>query len=207
MLEMVKWAGIGALGMGVTTQVPSGLEYVEAVWRSSIETPIVTSVDASPAHASMGPGPSSVVLNAPTAEVREPSPSQDKLRSQAVVTPPVVGTPSQAHSLPSPSEPQSAFETPHGVRLKAEVALLERGRTALRHAAPAQALQLLAGYEERFPERQLVVEVLVLRMEAAHALGQFAVARKLAQRVLSVNGGAPYAARAQAILSAANALK
>jgi hypothetical protein len=97
-----------------------------------------------------------------------------------------------------------AAETEAGARdaalLAAEVELVERGRAALSRGSFAEALRMLAPYEERFPKQQLLTEVLFLRMEARGRSGDDAGARALAQRVLARGVAGPQAARAREVL-------
>jgi hypothetical protein len=77
---------------------------------------------------------------------------------------------------------------------------VDRARGLLQSGSPAAALGSLAHYERSFPLRQLVLEVLVLRMEAELALGRTDRAAALANRVLGMPARAPHEARAREIL-------
>ena len=85
--------------------------------------------------------------------------------------------------------------------LAAEVALVDGARARLNANDAHAALAELRGYEARFPERQLYTEVLALRMEASHAVGNEAEARTLAARLLERGVARPLAARARALLA------
>jgi hypothetical protein len=102
--------------------------------------------------------------------------------------------------LPSHSAKPAATVRPEAVLLAAEVAFVDRGRAALQRGAFAQSLQLLAPYEARFPQQQLLTEVLYLRMETLSRLGDSERARSLAARVIGRGVAGPQAARAREVL-------
>jgi hypothetical protein len=86
--------------------------------------------------------------------------------------------------------------------LGAEIASLDRARSALQGGNASAALAELADYEQQFPERQLNSELLVLRMEAFAQSGQRDLARELARELLSGTALPPHAARARVVLGA-----
>jgi hypothetical protein len=90
--------------------------------------------------------------------------------------------------------------TPRGVSasgLAIEVAFIDHARTALSRGNASGTLLALQDYEARFPERQLHTEVLALRMEAAHRLGDTQTVRKLATRLLAIGVARPLSERAR----------
>ncbi len=190
---LAKWAGIGVVAIAATTHAPDGIEYLEHVWTPQ---PVVESTDQAPTTEASRPRLQSDAIagGEPKLELmpRGELPATTEL-GQAT---PVVNDVRSAREVPKSSAP----EKPSNVKLAQEVALLERSRSALQRGAPSEALRLLSSYETRFDERQLIVEVLVVRMEAAQALGRFEQSQELARRVLQLSGGGPYSARANAVL-------
>ncbi len=111
------------------------------------------------------------------------------------------------NAAPSPSPLSSprvaAFPTANttvGIPLAAEVATVDQARSALNRGDYSAVQARLAGYEAAFPGRQLLPEVLYLRLEAADRLGQSDRARFLARRILAEFPRSPQAVRAQELL-------
>lgn len=98
------------------------------------------------------------------------------------------------------AEPPRAGASSDAEALAAEVSLVDRARTLTRSGASNEALRVLTGYERTFPRQQLLVEVVVLRMEAEYALGHGDRAAAFANRVLGMPSGAPHRTRAREIL-------
>jgi TolA-binding protein len=137
-----------------------------------------------------------------------------------VVAPPVPEPRSEPTSAtPAPvTEPSASIEAPRviqgdanrdvrptellGAPLAAEVAFVDRGRSAFQRGDSKAALAALASYEREYPERRLLPEVLYLRLEALSASGEEARARELARRIVRDFAKSPHATRARALLGA-----
>lgn len=237
-LAVGKWTAIGAVGLGVASQVPE--------WTSdAIEQPPIAgtavqlgTVDDSPiapgqrtklepnALLPQGEHPSSAELNpigdslpavtqpptvkpANSAETARPpgylgtSPSSmgnAELTGQRNPENRVPSARSPETERPPESEPPSDGASSDADALAAEVSLVDRARTLTRSGASHEALRILTGYERTFPRQQLLVEVVVLRMEAEYALGHKDRAAAFANRVLGMPSGAPHRTRAREIL-------
>lgn len=87
-----------------------------------------------------------------------------------------------------------------GLPLAAEVAALDRARQALASNDAGRALELLSGYEMRFPEARMLPEALYLRLEAFNLSGDKPSAESVARRILHAYPGSPHAARARTAL-------
>jgi hypothetical protein len=85
--------------------------------------------------------------------------------------------------------------------LAREISFVDRGRASLHARAFDEVLSTLVNYEAVCPRQQLIVEVLVLRMEARVGLKQWPAARSLATRVLQLAGSAPQGVRAREVLA------
>jgi TolA-binding protein len=109
----------------------------------------------------------------------------------ATVKPPP--TPASAAPEPSPSARGT---------LAAEVAALDSARQALGAGNASRTLELLNGYEARFPDAGMLPEALYLRLEAFTLEGDQSNAEAIARRILRVYPSSPHAARARAVLGA-----
>lgn len=85
--------------------------------------------------------------------------------------------------------------------LAAEIALVDRARASLSAGDAHAALVALQRYEAQCPSRQLYTEVLALRMEASHAVGNEADARSFAMRLLARGVARPLAERARRVIA------
>ena len=90
---------------------------------------------------------------------------------------------------------------PAGDELRAEIALIDAARQALRVGSPARALEILAGYTARFPGGVLDPESVALRVEALAKAGQTHQAQALARRFVAANPASPLAERMQRLAS------
>lgn len=95
---------------------------------------------------------------------------------------------------------QAGAPRPASSGLAMEVGFIDRARDALNRGDASATLFALQEYEARFPERQLHTEVLALRMESAHRLGDAQMARQLATRLLALGVAPPLAERARELL-------
>lgn len=114
---------------------------------------------------------------------------------------------SEAAAPPAPSIPVSGLvadraepELDLGAPLAAEVAFVDRARSALAAGRAEQGLAQLAGYEREFPEARLLPEVLFLRLETCERLGRRTEARAAAGRLVDGFPKSPHAARARQLL-------
>ncbi len=197
-LGLVKWAGMGVIGIGITTRAPETFESLQAAWQGDSAT------DGAVSEAPDLERAASPMLRPPSAEA-EPSLKPRGDLPVDTTNVPSDELPARVPSVDTPGlnpaqVPKLTARKPVNDQLVQEVLLLERSRAALRRGAPATALATLSDYESRFVGRQLIVEVLVLRMEAQEKLGNLLQAKQLAHRVLQINGGGPYAGRARTVL-------
>jgi hypothetical protein len=80
-----------------------------------------------------------------------------------------------------------------------EVKQLDAARAALRASAPQAALSRLDEYDARFPDGELALEAMVLRVQALSSSGQHAAALRLARQASSRPGSERYRAELQRI--------
>lgn len=225
-----KWVGIGAVGIGVATQAPEwtrdamtgSSEQAAAVGTATIsDTRTVDATAGQPGLrlAPRGELPSGFPSGAPSAESpadQHADPAENGVAATGghEVARGAKGSSGDRAFERLPSIERSGAAT--GTRsvpevttvgadeaIAAELQLVDAARSSLQGGAPQTALSLLDGYERTFPRRQLIVEVVVLRMEAAHALGQTHRAAGFARRVLGMAGSSPHAARAKEVLRVA----
>jgi hypothetical protein len=177
---IVKWLGIGAVSglitAGAATQLaPSGDPEPEAA-----PPPRVLPSEPPPARA--------VVRAPPAHEPAEPEPAPQPSRSS-------VRPSSRAAEVATP--PIEEVDP----SLNAEVAALDRARTALSGGDPARALSELEGYDRQFSGGKMSPEALYLRMEASEERGDRAAAQAAARELLARHPRSPHAARARQLLS------
>jgi hypothetical protein len=124
-------------------------------------------------------------------------------RQESALAPEPGGEPHPSRKPPPSPVPVPTTERAAPVEhvlLAAEVRFVEQGRAAFQRNAFQETLALLAPYEERFPKRQLLTEVLFLRMEAYSHSGDARRARSLAALVLSREITGAQAVRAREVL-------
>jgi hypothetical protein len=177
-----KWLALGV----VIGTVASGAAY------SVTSPPAARSVARLPAAAGHGPA----VAAAPHLRAPQVSPEAPELLPEVALSARVVAEP----PVPSGARPATEPKSDPGVPLSAEVAALDRARQALSASDPARALELLSGYEARFPEARMLPEALYLRLEAFTRSGDPASAESIARRILRAYPASPHAARARAAL-------
>lgn len=100
--------------------------------------------------------------------------------------------------MPIPSAPTLPTSTPQ--TLAEEVAALDQVRSALRGGDGADALDKLAGYDRKFPTKQLAQEATVLRIEALEKTGDHAGAQRVARTFLRANPKSSVASRITTLL-------
>ena len=204
-----KWLLIG-LGSGVLT-----LSAVEVISRPS--APSSADRERAPSVAAT-PNPAPRVRAAPLADA-------EALPRIAATTAPALGTASSSASkampfttdLPESADARGLAESDRQARLPSvvnfrertvasgtvndrppltlEVNALEAARTALRHDAAGQALQLLNDYAQAFPNGALRVEAAAIYLETIAKQGDFTRALQLAEQFLESNPESPLAGR------------
>jgi hypothetical protein len=178
-LLLAKWIGVGMVG-GV------GLAGAAA----TVSAPAAPAASMQAAPLVQRPGSPRVVapVTPAASELAEPPVSE-------VVPPP-------APSVPAPglAADRAEPELDLGAPLAAEVAFVDRARSALAAGRAEQGLAQLASYEREFPEARLLPEVLFLRLETCERLGRGAEARAAAQRLVGGFPKSPHAARARQLL-------
>jgi hypothetical protein len=192
---LAKWVGAGVIGLAAAGAAPRVLRWVDPAPHARETRPA-----AAPPRAAL-----------PARETRAPSVAP-AMAAPEVTTPGVSAAPSEAKSAaPRAAAPRArkaaALPAPSRERagLHPEIANIDRARERLQRGNPGEALRELARYESDFPERQLQLEVLMLRMEAYVQLGSTERARELAEQVLSTGPSPAHATRARAVLAKAGA--
>jgi hypothetical protein len=182
---IAKWFAVGA-GSGVLLSI--GVHHAVAPAGQAPPRPV--------AHVSARPAPTSVRARLPAA-ARVP-PATELEASLAPAAPDSTHVPAAALNGPA-----TDVSTPDATaaELALEVALVDRARALLSADDARAALVALQGYEAQSPKRQLYTEVLALRMEASHALGDEAEAKSLATRLLARDVARPLADRARHLLA------
>jgi hypothetical protein len=124
-------------------------------------------------------------------------------------------------TLPAPAVPENGAQAPSSVKpslaaratgpvatqerardsLSAELAALDRARSALASRDTQLALRLLDEYAQRFPKRRLDTEAAVLRIEALAARGDRASAARLGKEFLARQPNGPYARRVSSLIA------
>jgi len=168
------------MGIGVTVAIGIGLGWM--------------GLRAGTPSASTSPSVSVAVSAAPAAPLAA--------SVQETIAPPASQPAGVASVAPAPSAtaprraPASATPSANeDLGLAAEVAALERARSALGSGDASQALRALDDYQRAFPRGTLGQEATVLRIEALARSGNAAGARALADRFLAANPSSPYAHR------------
>jgi TolA-binding protein len=128
---------------------------------------------------------------------------------------------SPATTLSAPTVPETSAQAPSAAKplsaaraagpaatqergrdsLSAELAALDRARSALASRDTQLALRLLDEYAQRFPKRRLNTEAAVLRIEALAARGDRASAARLGKEFLARQPNGPYARRVSSLIA------
>jgi hypothetical protein len=145
------------------------------------------------------------VVRAPVESFLEPSPAPPAVApsSPAAITPSAPRSRPPAGPAPSTS---SVAEAPSQAvmeglsTLKAEAAAIDRARRALASGSPGQAIELLDRYERESPTHALAPDASALRIQAEKARGNDVVAKKLAEKFLSLYPSDPHAERVRRVL-------
>ncbi len=185
-LLLAKWFGAGLLTGLMTATAAS---YVAGAGTSSDPTP-----SAAPA-ASLASGA--------TASPRPPAPravaNEQRAQTQPVAAPgsepKLDSLPSQGPDVAASSEPAVAsFET-RAQKLRAETAVLDEARRALKQGRASAALAVLDRYERTFPAPILAPEAQVVRVRALVKAGRSKEAHALVARVLAARPNDVHALR------------
>jgi hypothetical protein len=194
----------GALGAAGTGKVVTTLTLVSlAKWAGvGVASGVAVSLAAHVVARAPEPRSQPVATVASSAEVRLAAPPTHAASPQALANGPPEANVTVEARPSSPALPKAhAKDELASAPLAAEVTFVDRGRTLFQHGNGADALAALAGYEQRFPERRLLPEVLYLRMEALSLTGERAQASDVARRIVRDYGKGPHAARARALLA------
>jgi hypothetical protein len=164
----------------------SGTEVVERAPPAMSERPLLRA----PEPVRSGPV---MVAPPPTAvpKLAEHRPQKDvDTRQQEAVRRPPVAAPGDSSVAPAidTSEPSD-----HATSLSAELALLDRARSALAERDAHTALAVLGAYEQSFPAGVLHDEAVVLRVDALTASGDRVGASRLARDFLASRPTSPHA--------------
>ena len=145
------------------------------------------------------------VVSAPAEPSLEPSPVPPAV---AISTPPI--TPSAPRSRPSAGLGTSTSNVPEAPpqavteslsTLTAEAAAIDRARRALASGSPGRAIELLDRYDRESPTHALAPDAWALRIQAEKARGNDVVAKKLAEKFLSLYPSDPHAERVRRVHS------
>jgi hypothetical protein len=187
------WRGFGLPGIALGLLVGAGFGF--AAGRTTRAT-------SAPPPAGMA---ADVVAAAPRAEPASPE------RAAAALPPEPSASLTPPHAVVTPERRPSASRaaTPRPVRqesssLAAELALLQRARTALSHDNPRLALGIVAELDERFPNGLLQEERSATRLLASCALGEPSDIKGLLRTFAERYPESVYRARAEAACASRN---
>ncbi|HYQ44953.1 MAG TPA: hypothetical protein VER11_23365 [Polyangiaceae bacterium] len=187
---VAKWLAIGALGGAVAMSSLQALT-VEHGPQSKRATP-AASTNAAVSKSEKRSTKAAPGVSEPIASAEPSLPDRATL----------VEAPKARSAEPVTIEPTKPAvpERAESALLAAEVHLVEQGRAAVQRAAFAEAIAQLEPYERLFPRRQLLTEVLFLRMESFNRLGNVERARALATQLLTLGVVGRQAAQAREVL-------
>jgi hypothetical protein len=211
-----KWLVVGAVSGAATllavdrfTGPPNDRARVEARRAESRPPTLPRARAGSLGATTAAPATSALPSRAPAASAMSrggalaaPDISPPRLPSLASASTPVAELPVPG---PQPSLPEPTASAPPGntdeSALALEIVRVDAARRAFQAGDFGRTLLTLREYEREFPTLKLYQEVLFLRMESAHKLGDSEFAEGLARHLISDYSGSPHAARARAILS------
>ena len=129
-----------------------------------------------------------------------PAPVAPKTAAVEPVPVTVPELPAEAPKV-APSEPaQKEAKYQHPVAdIREEIRLLDQARGAVRSGKHAQALRVLAKYDQKFPRGQFRQEAKVLRMEALEGSGESKRAAELAKKFLAEHPNSPHVERVEGV--------
>lgn len=152
-----------------------------------------------PPPRAIAPSPPAATQTAPaTAEPPPATASAERLAATTTAEPPPA-TPASALPPPPPPSPPAAPAV-DARRLAAEVAILDRARTALRRGDPAAAAAALDAHAREFADGALVAEAELVRIETLVRRGDTAAARERARGFLIRFPQSPLAKRLRSLV-------
>lgn len=169
-----NWNQLALAGAVVVGLVTGGAVVAKHQARQAAEVPAVQNVAPDPV--------------APKAEPVEPVPvTVPELPAEA---------PKAAPAEPAQREIKSAQPVSD---IREEIRLLDQARGAVKSGKSAQALRMLAKYDQKFPRGQFRQEVKVLRMEALAQTGESERAAELAKKFLAEHPNSPHVERVEGV--------
>jgi TolA-binding protein len=172
-----NWNQLAVAGAVVVGLVTGGAVVAKHQARQAAEVPALQNVAP--------PAPEPV---APRAKPVEPVPvTVPELPAEA---------PQAAPAEPAQREPRAAKPVSD---IREEIRLLDQARGAVQIGKPAQALRVLAKYDQKFPRGQFRQEVKVLRMEALAQSGESERAAKLAKKFIAEHPNSPHVERVEGV--------
>lgn len=197
---LVKWVGLTLVVAGVVT----------AASLASTGGPRGTVASQAAMPAVRPPPPHAAVSQSPPSEPT----TLDSAGMQVARSAPMPNRSAFAgHTKPRSSDfaaspgPEPAAGPPAPVAssaLDAEVAALERVRTALERGDAPRALQLLGFYDRAFPKPVLADEATVLRVDALSRCGERAAAAALSRGFIASNPSSPHIPHLRRLIDAAH---
>ena len=169
-----NWNQLALAGAVVVGLVTGGAVVAKHQLRPSVEVPVVQNVAPAPV--------------APKTEPVEPVP---------VTVPELPAEAPKAAPAPEPAQREPKAQPLSDVR--EEIRLLDQARGAVKSGKPAQALRVLAKYDQKFPRGQFRQEVKVLRMEALAQSGESERAAELAKKFLVEHPNSPHVERVEGV--------
>jgi hypothetical protein len=156
----------------------------------------------------LAPAPAPVKIsepsNRPAVVMAQPRPSEASPAPAAPAEAAPVNdmeTSSTAKAVPAPRVAVAAAPERARDSLSAELAALDRARSALSSRDASLALRLLDEYTQRFPKPRLNTEAAVLRIEALSVRGDRASAARLGKEFLARQPNGPYARRVSSLIA------
>jgi hypothetical protein len=201
--EQLVATKLGALGAWKWLGLGMALGGVAGAGAMAIHRPPPPATPSMAAPVAVGAPLGAPVVTAPSEPFLEPSPPA-AISSPAAIAPSVPRSKPPAGlttSTPNVSEAPAQAVTEGLSTLTAEAAAIDRARRALAVGSPAQAIELLDRYERESPTHALAPDARALRIQAEKARGNDVVAKKLAEKFLSLYPNDPHAERVRRILS------
>ena len=175
-LLLAKWFGTGMITGLVTATAAS---YVAGAGAGSEPAPAAAAAAsvATGATASPGPRAPAAIVSAPQAQP-QPATSGGSRATQQL---PGI---EESDAVDSQEPSVASFET-RAQKLRAETAVLDEARRALKQGQASAALAVLARYDRKFPKPILAPEAQVVRVRALLKAGRGKEAQALVNRVLA----------------------
>ncbi len=173
-LLLAKWFGSGIL-LGLVTA--TGASYLAESSVAPDPAATLTPTTSMAAVAPKSPTAPPAQASAHPAPVQPAAPPG----SHGILRPPLPHEPSAREGVAAPEPSVASFET-RAQKLRAETAVLDEARRALKQGRAAAVLAVLARYDRTFPQRLLAPEAEVLRARALIRAGRAEEARALVAR-------------------------